>query len=163
MFLNKSHSLGWGKFFSVCAAFQVLTFEPPRDKTNNITVRRAKTQISLGIRPVWSESLLSALRKLGALASRWAHSKDSDQTGRMPRLIWVFAGRRHFVSFVMRRLICDKICINSWFWLCNLIEVIFNRFKKIIFHLKLKAFFFFKKKQTNIIHEEMFLSDTCKM
>ena len=28
-------------------------------------VRPAKTQISLGIRPVWSESLLSAWRKLG--------------------------------------------------------------------------------------------------
>ena len=30
----------------------------------------------------------------------------SDQTGRMPRLIWVFAGRtNHFVGFVIRRLI----------------------------------------------------------
>ena len=55
-------------------------------------VRPAKTQISLGIRPVWSESSLSAWRKLGSLATRWAHSEDSDQTGRMPRLIWVFAG-----------------------------------------------------------------------
>ena len=27
-------------------------FEPPRDKTNKMTVRPAKTQISLGIRPV---------------------------------------------------------------------------------------------------------------
>ena len=26
--------------------------EPPRDKTNNVAVRPAKTQISLGIRPV---------------------------------------------------------------------------------------------------------------
>ena len=55
-------------------------------------VRSAKTQISLGIRPVWSESLLSAWRKLGSLASHWAHSEDSDQTGWMPRLIWVFVG-----------------------------------------------------------------------
>ena len=32
--------------------------------------------------------------------------EDSDQTGRMPRLIWVFAGRKdHFVGLVMRRLI----------------------------------------------------------
>ena len=56
-------------------------------------VRPAKTQVSLGIRPVWSESSLSAWRKLGSLATHWAHSEDSDQTGRMPRLIWVFAGR----------------------------------------------------------------------
>ena len=56
-------------------------------------VRPAKTQISLGIRPVWSESSLSAWRMLGSLATHWAHSEDSDQTGQMPRLIWVFAGR----------------------------------------------------------------------
>ena len=31
-------------------------------------------------------------RKLEPLATHWAHSEDSDQTGRMPRLIWVFAG-----------------------------------------------------------------------
>ena len=30
---------------------------------------------------------------LGSLATQWVHSEDSDQTGRMPRLIWVFAGR----------------------------------------------------------------------
>ena len=52
-------------------------------------VRPAKTQISLGIRPVWSESSLSAWRKLVSLATHWAQSQDSDQTGR----IWVFAGR----------------------------------------------------------------------
>ena len=81
------------------------TFKPPHDKTNKMTVRPAKTQISLGIRPVWSESSLSAWRKLGPLASYWALSEDSDQTGRMPRLIWVFDGRTcHFVGFVTRWL-----------------------------------------------------------
>ena len=52
----------------------------------------AKNQISLGIRLVWSENSLPTWRKLGSLATHWAHSEDSDQTGRMPRLIWVFAG-----------------------------------------------------------------------
>ena len=37
-----------------------LQLEPPRDKTNKVTVRPAKTQISLGIRPVWTESSLCA-------------------------------------------------------------------------------------------------------
>ena len=67
--------------------------EPRHDKTNKMIVRPTKTQISLGIRPVWSESSLSAWRKLGSLATHLAHSEDSDQTGRMPRLIWVFYGR----------------------------------------------------------------------
>ena len=59
-------------------------------------------QISLGICPIWSESSLSAWIKLGSLSTNWVHSEDSDQTGWMPRLIWVFAGRTdHFVGFVM--------------------------------------------------------------
>ena len=67
--------------------------EPRHDKTNNMSVRPAKTQISLGIRLVWSESSLCA--QWVAKDPRFLHvdNEDSDQTGRMPRLIWVFAGR----------------------------------------------------------------------
>ena len=39
-------------------------------------VRPAKTQISLGIRQVWSESSLSAWRKLGSLATHWEQRED---------------------------------------------------------------------------------------
>ena len=73
-------------------------------------VRPAKTQISLGIRPVWSESSLCI--QWVAKGPRFLHadSQDSDRTGRMPRLIWVFAGRTcHFVGFVMRRLKCSAL------------------------------------------------------
>ena len=46
-------------------------FELPHDKTNKITCARlAKNQISLGIRPVWSESSLSAWRNIGPLSTR---------------------------------------------------------------------------------------------
>ena len=68
-------------------------FEPPHDKTNNVDVRPAKTQISLGIRPVWSESSLCAQWVAKDPSFLHADSEDSDQTGRMPRLIWVFVGR----------------------------------------------------------------------
>ena len=68
-------------------------------------VHPVKTQIGLGIQPVWSETSLSVWRKLGSLATHWPHSEDSDQTVRMPRLIRVFTGCTcHFVGFVMRRL-----------------------------------------------------------
>ena len=70
-----------------------IQFEPRHNKTNKMSVRPAKTQNNLGIRTVWSESSLSTWRRLGSLATHWAHSEDSDQTGRMPRLIWVLAGR----------------------------------------------------------------------
>ena len=67
-------------------------------------MRPGKTQISLGIRPVWSESSLSTWRNLWALATYWAHSEVSDQTGWMQRLIWGFNGRIcHFVGFVVMR------------------------------------------------------------
>ena len=65
-------------------------------------VRPVKTQISLGIRPVWSEPSLCALRVAKDPTPLQADSEDSDQTRRMPRLIWVFAGRTcHFVGFVV--------------------------------------------------------------
>ena len=77
----------------LCNVDLLSVYEPWHDKTNKMSVRPAKTQISLGIRPIWSESSLSAWRNLGRLATHWAHSEDSIQTGRIPRLIWVFAGR----------------------------------------------------------------------
>ena len=71
----------------------VSTYEPPRDKTNKMTVLPAKTQISLGTRPVWSASSPCAQWVANDSSFLHADSEDSDQTGRMPRLIWVFAGR----------------------------------------------------------------------
>ena len=49
------------------------------------------------LRSAWTssqsdQSLLSTWRRLGSLATHWVHSEDSDQTVRMPRLIWVFVG-----------------------------------------------------------------------
>ena len=41
----------------------------------------------------WSESSLSAWRNFASLAIQNAPSEDSDQTARMRRLIWIFAGR----------------------------------------------------------------------
>ena len=62
------------------------------------------------LRSAWA----SAQSGQSSLSAQWvakdpsflhADSDDSVQTGRMPRLIWVFAGRTcHFVGFVMRPL-----------------------------------------------------------
>ena len=92
-------------------------FGPRHDKTNKLAVRPAKTQVSLGIRPVWSESSLSAWRNIGSLATHWGHSEDSDQTGWMPRLIWDFAGRTLILlvlscrgsNYFFRRLLLPSI------------------------------------------------------
>ena len=92
------------------------TKEPWHDKTNNVAVRLAKTQISLGIRLVWSVSSLSAWRDLGSLATHWAHSEDSDQTGQMPRLIWVFAGRTLILlvlSWGSSKILSEEHCTHD--------------------------------------------------
>ena len=81
--------------------------EPRHDKSNKMRLRPAKTQISLDIRPVWSESSLSAWRNIGSLATHWAHSEDSDQSGRMLDVLdvqslcwfWQVAARDSFGVF----------------------------------------------------------------
>ena len=74
-------------------------------------VRKAKTQIRLGIRPVWSESSLCTWRKLGSLATNWEHSGDwSDWADAQADLSLRWA-HSHFVGFVMRRIIWVSLYI----------------------------------------------------
>ena len=58
-----------------------------------MSVRPAKTHISLDIHPVWSESSLCTQWIAKDSSFLRVDSEDSDQTGRMPKLIRVFAGR----------------------------------------------------------------------
>ena len=104
LFLTKAH-----------ASLHLIIFEPPHDKTSKMNMRPAKTQISLGIRPVWSES--SQCAQWVAKDPRFLHadSEDSDQTLN-PRL-WCpdYDGRTcHFVDFVMRGLICAGMITSDW-------------------------------------------------
>ena len=90
-----------GLLFSL-SLLVLFLLEPPHDKTNKMTAR-----------PVWSESSLCAQWVAKKLRFLHADSEDSDQTMRMPRLIWVFAGRTcHFVGFVMRRLVCFRLLVR---------------------------------------------------
>ena len=88
-----------------CVCLITVSYNEMRQRMTKPTkwhVRPAKTLISLGIRPVWSESSLTAQWIANDPSLPHADSEDSDQTGRMPRLIWVFAGRIcNFVGFVM--------------------------------------------------------------
>ena len=104
--LSKFH-IWAGLHVKRCLSLKRTTNEPQHDKTNKMSVRPANTQISLGICPVWSESSVCAQWVPKDPGFLHADSEDSDQTGRMPRLIWVFAGRTcHFVGFDMRWLKC---------------------------------------------------------
>ena len=83
----------WKVTLMFCSHTAHKIFEPQHNKTNKVTVRPAKIQTSLGFSPVWLESSLSAQWVAKDPGCLHADSEDSDQTGRMPRLIWVFAGR----------------------------------------------------------------------
>ena len=77
--------------------------------------------------PVWSESSLSTWRKLGSLATHWVHSEDSDQTGWMSRLSWVFAGR----TLTMLVLSCRGSVVN----LTNKSKKISSKTSSVVFCL----------------------------
>ena len=91
-------------------------YEPPHDKTNNVAVRLAKTQISLGIRPVWSQSSLCAqwvakdsYFKLPSCGQRRLWSDWADAQADLS-LRWAHS---HFVGFVTMRLILSFIAVHS--------------------------------------------------
>ena len=103
----------WSDYKTILVYRVAAKYKQQHAKTNKMSVRPAKTQISLGICPVWSEASLLAWKKLGSLATHCVHSEDSDQTSRMPRLIWVFAGHTHFVRFVMSWLISLSLTLQT--------------------------------------------------
>ena len=87
--------------------------EPPTSRSG---VQHSTTEPPRSFRQVWSESSLSAWRKLGSLATYWAHSKASDQSGWIAQadqsLCWAHS---HFVGFVMRQLkYWIKILLNKY-------------------------------------------------
>ena len=98
----------WIKLFTVITSAILIIFPlepPPHDKTNKMVkwvVHPANTQISL-----FDQSLLSAWRNFGSLATHWAHSEDADRSDWADAqadlsLRWAHS---HIVGFVMRWLI----------------------------------------------------------
>ena len=70
IYVNEQH------YDQTCLCLYHLTH--PMTKPTKWHVHPAKTQISLGIHPVWSESSLSSQRNIGPLlwTTYWAHSED---------------------------------------------------------------------------------------
>ena len=72
----------------------IIWYKPKHDKTNKMTCAPSED----------SDQPQCIVKEPRFLHS---DSEDSDQTGQMPKLIWVFAGcTGHFVAFVMLQLIC---------------------------------------------------------
>ena len=91
-------------YFTVAFRLTASICEPRHDKTNKMSVRPAKTQISLGIRPIWSESSLCAQWVAKDPSFLHADSEDwSDWADAQADLSLCWA-HSHFVGFVMSRL-----------------------------------------------------------
>ena len=90
--------------------FQSYLVENPEDRFSRDEVHMS----CLMAKPTKSESSLSAWRKLGSLATYWAHSEDwSDLVDAQADLSLCWALHSHFVGFVMRRLILCKDKANK--------------------------------------------------
>ena len=95
----------WRGILFIHVPFWKTSFKPAHNKTNTIACAPSEDRSALASAQS-DQSSLSACKTTGPLATYWAHSEISDQTGRVPRLIWVFAGRTcSFVGFVVRWLI----------------------------------------------------------
>ena len=110
-----------------------MIIEPQHDKTNKMSVCLAKTRISLGIRPVWSESSLCTPWVAKNPSFLYADSEDSNQTGRMPRLIWVFAGCTAILFvlscrslYVLNGSVLESTIFTLWIS-CITVEFVFKR------------------------------------
>ena len=125
------------------------TYEPPRDKTNKITVRLAKTQISLGIRPVWSVRLMGsqgssankmtvrlAKTQINLMGSQGSSASWCGQR-RLIRLGGVFAGRTwHFVGFCHEAACMTSVCSFNHGYKCLMMQGLRLVFALLIVLLK---------------------------
>ena len=133
---------------AICC-LRVNSNKPPHDKTNKMTVYPAKTQISLGIRPVGSESLLSAWRKLGSLATHWAQAKTLIRLGGCPGWSESLQGAQSFcwfcheaahLSYLMTSLVSVCLFTRCALFLGCSIRYLFPRPKHSIHNAPINVF-----------------------
>ena len=95
--LNANYDKLWWCSFADIRGVRIDNIEPPHDKTKKMTFAPSEDRSAQS-----DQSSLSAWRIIGSLGTHKAHSEHSDQTGWMPRLIWVFARRTgHIIGFLM--------------------------------------------------------------
>ena len=104
---------GFALFSQTWLSKNLGSLEPPHNKTNKMARAPSEDSDQSGHPSILIRVFAVHMKKPLVLSYHWVHSKDSDETGRMPRLIWVFAGLTgHIVGFVMWWLILEKCLIN---------------------------------------------------
>ena len=120
-------------------------FEPQHYKTNKMSVRPTKTQIILGIHPVWSESSLCTQwvvknpSFLHANSEDWSDWADAKFYLTDLSLHWAHS---HVVGFVKSRLICNCIDYHEkttsyhayWIYLlCVYISLLLTQYMYLVY------------------------------
>ena len=77
-------------------------------KPTKWTVHPAKTQFSLSIHPVWSVFAVYSVGSWEPKVSSCGKTKYSDQTGQMPKLVWIFAERTSHLMILSRCDSCEE-------------------------------------------------------
>ena len=113
----KMASLGWSSDIHECGYFRSqLVFNMKWAATwqnQQNACAPSENLISLAWASAQSDSL-SAWRKLGSLATHWAPSEDSDQTGHLPSLIRVFAVRMKKAWVLSYPLSAQRRLWSNW-------------------------------------------------
>ena len=90
-------------------------FEPLHVETNKMTFAPSDDSDQPGHAPSLIKVFAVRMKEHSVLSYPLSACENSDQTVRMPRLIWVIGGRTdHFVGFVMRRLIHFDCSFPVW-------------------------------------------------
>ena len=100
-------SFRMGKYGGVSFSNTNIINEPRHDKTNKMSMCPAKTQISQGIRPVWSVFTVHSLGSYGPKVSSCRQRRHWSDWADLS-LRWVHT---HFVGFVMSWLISWKVVL----------------------------------------------------
>ena len=106
-------SLAYRSFCLYCAQAQIKV-SCIMTKPTKWHVRPAKTQISLGVHPVWSVFAVR-MKKAWVLSCPLSTHRRPYQTGRMPRLMWVFVGCTSFCWFCHE---AAQVCFTGSFHGC---------------------------------------------
>ena len=104
----------WPNFGFLYKRLRYCPHEPQHEKTNKVAAHPAKTQISLGIRPVWPESSLSTRRTPGSLATYWAHCEDWSDWADAQTDLSLHWARLHVAGFVTSWVISFCVILTSF-------------------------------------------------
>ena len=111
----------WQSLWQLMYWWQWISTEPRQIQNQHNECAPSEDSYQPGHPPSLIRVFAVRLKKAWVFSYPLSASKDSDRTGRMPRLTWVFAGRTvTLLVFFMLRLSCSSGMLSSFIlcWVC---------------------------------------------